>query len=74
MTRKQLADFIRRRNTSEFQTNLQFGIDMNAAGILTSDLGKVTKEEWGWAWQTRYGRLEERHGKLSLISPVKAAL
>jgi hypothetical protein len=66
MTRAQIKAFIKRRNESEFQTNLQFGLDAHAIGFKVEDLGPAVKESWGFWWDTVYGRLEERHGKLSL--------
>jgi hypothetical protein len=69
LTLGKLKDFIGRRNRSDFQTNLQFQIDADAAGIvLEDDLPKATREEWGYSWETPFGRLEERRGKLSLVS------
>lgn len=72
MTRAQLKAFIARRNASDFQTNLQFQIDANAVGIKVEDLGKAVKETWGYSWDTFYGRLEERQGKLSLAAHQEA--
>ncbi len=67
LTLAKLEDFIRRRNTSEFQTNLQFQIDMDCAGIVAEDFPQATKRAWGYSWETPFGRLEERRGKLKLI-------
>jgi hypothetical protein len=74
LTLAKLKDFIKRRNTSEFQTNLQFQIGADCAGIvLEDDLPKAKREEWGYSWETPFGQLEERHGKLKLVYREKVA-
>lgn len=66
MTRAQLEKFIRIRNASEFQTNLQFGIDATEAGIDVHELGEPRLEANGWSWKTPFGILIEENGKLRL--------
>lgn len=71
MTRKQLEKFIKLRNTSDFQTNLQFQIDADASGFKVSDLGdpKVIVGEYGiksYEWATPYGTLREHLGVVTL--------
>ena len=69
MKRDQLSKFIKRRNESDFQTNLQFEIDIRACGLEVDDLGKAKKVEDGsYEWTTPFGKLVEKHGKLSLVS------
>lgn len=68
---KSLADRIRRfvstRNKSEFQSNLQFHFDLEAAGLKLSDIGTATKlpSGNGYSWQTKAGVLIERWGQLT---------
>lgn len=73
MTTAQLTDFVNRRNTSEFQSNLQFQIDANAAGINVDDLGKALKGDDGaYRWLLPTGEeLIERNGKMTLYRDGK---
>ncbi len=70
ITKRQMARFIKMRNSSDFQSNLQFQIDAEACGFRPSDLGDVKKiEEGEYVWQTPYGTLREKYGKMSLDPP-----
>lgn len=42
LTKAKLTRFVSIRNKSDYNSNLQFQIDANAAGFKVSDLGKVT--------------------------------
>lgn len=67
MTKQQLMRFIKRRNASMFDTNLQFQIDAEACGFRIGDLGKATWNGYNaYVWETPYGTLREVRGKLSL--------
>lgn len=66
MTLEQLQKFIRIRNRSGFQGNLQFQIDAKEAGFPVSELGAVARTNSGFEWVTPHGRLIEERGKLRL--------
>lgn len=67
ITMEKLRDFIRRRNESEFQTNLQFQIDLDAAGIMAEMLPKAEKVDGGYKWDLgEIGTLIEERGKCRL--------
>jgi hypothetical protein len=68
MTRKQMEKFIKLRNKSGFNSNLQFMIDMREAGIEVSELENCTNlnERIGCWWDTPVGVLVELHGRLTL--------
>lgn len=72
LTREQLDKFIKLRNESRYDSNFQFQVDLDAAGISgISDLGKVkeVQEAVGltmWTWDTPFGKLVEQDGVLSL--------
>ena len=72
LTLEKLHRFIVRRNESELQTNLQFGIDLYAEGIKLEDLGKPRRvgqdhnRNGVFEWVTPFGRLIEERGKLRL--------
>jgi hypothetical protein len=60
MTKNQLLKFIRIRNRSGFNTNLQFLLDLHEAGIAAKDLGNATRAEaGGYQWRTEHGLLVE---------------
>jgi hypothetical protein len=61
-----LKKFISIRNKSSFHSNLQFGIDLEEAGIKMEELGELIKTEDGYMWKTLYGDLVETNGKLEL--------
>ena len=69
---KAILKFIRLRNSSEFDSNLQFQLDMDAAELKLKDIGKAVKftdfdkQEVGWCWETPFGTLKEAGGKMSL--------
>lgn len=73
MTKDQLLKFIRIRNSSEFDSNLQFGFDAKEAGFAVKELGDVErvglKHDPAYRWQTPFGFLQEFRGKLSLHDP-----
>lgn len=54
-----LKRFVTTRNKSGFSSNLQFGIDADECGFSVADLGPVEKYDWGYSWQTPFGRLIE---------------
>lgn len=67
ITQKKLERFIKMRNKSGFQSNLQFQFDADACGLKVADFGPVTKHEEGfYSWDTPCGRLIERFGKMWL--------
>lgn len=68
MTRKTLEQFIDRRNSSGFDSNLQFEIDANGVGLDIDELGKPERnhEYAAWVWKTEHGFLVEFAGKLAL--------
>jgi hypothetical protein len=68
MTRKQMDKFIRLRNNSSFNTNLQFAIDMGTAGIGPKELDNATNLNGriGCWWDTPVGVLVELYGQLTL--------
>lgn len=71
MNRQQLERFILIRNRSEFDSNLQFGIDADEAGFDVRELGTPEKlgkpGETFYRWTTPHGLLNEVGGKLTLI-------
>lgn len=67
MTEDQLKRFIAIRNTSGFDSNLQFHLDLGEAGLTVDDLGPVTKiDAHHYTWQTPFGILREHYGELVL--------
>lgn len=73
MTEKQLRKFIKIRNASNFQSNMQFNFDAEAAGFRATDLGKPTKKQkedgtFFYWWNTPFGILVERFGVLRLFT------
>ena len=70
MTKEQLVAFMRRRNKSDYNSNLQFQIDAEASGFKVSDLGTVKPIEMegikAYEWATPHGKLIENCGKMSL--------
>ena len=63
MTKQQLIAFIKRRNSAEFNSNLQFQIDAEASGFKHADLGEIKKETIdgidAYRWDTDHGCLIE---------------
>lgn len=72
LTKAKVEKFIRIRNKSRFNSNLQFQIDAQEAGIRMDDLPKAEPLEIGaYAWDLgKLGRLVERNGKLILHPPT----
>ncbi len=73
MTKEQLEKFIKIRNESPFNSNMQFQIDANAAGFDNKELGEAQKidfnDGYGWQWITPHGRLiESPAGRLTLLN------
>lgn len=67
LTLAKLQAFIKRRNASDFNTNLQFMFDADACGIDIESLGDaINTGEEGYVWRTPFGILTEYRGKLSL--------
>jgi hypothetical protein len=67
MTLEQIEKFISIRNESEFDSNLQFAIDANEAGLNLDELGPGKKIDIKhYEWQTEFGRLIESGGILRL--------
>lgn len=71
MTLAQLHAFIRRRNRSEFPSNLQIQIDADASGFGAAELGAPAKlGERLYRWTTPHGDLWENGnlgcGKMAL--------
>lgn len=63
MTRKQLDRFISIRNKSLFNSNLQFQIDADQAGIKIKELGQPARSMLGgYEWHTPHGLLVELPG------------
>ena len=64
LTLKQLTRFVKTRNKSGYQSNLQFQIDANACGFSIEDLGKVavfTIDGFkGYQWKPVIARVSER--------------
>ena len=69
LTKPKLLKFIKIRNKSPYNSNLQFSIDADSCGIKLEDLGEVKKLEdgYGWEWDTEFGKLQELLGKLRLV-------
>lgn len=72
MTKAQLEKFIKIRNKSDYQSNLQFLIDARSCGLDLKELGnpKRQKNEDGFedfVWGTPFGKLVEHYGELSLV-------
>lgn len=67
MTKAQLLKFIKMRNRSEYNSNMQFQSDAEDCGFNARDLGDVVKDEHGdYVWTTPHGKLREHWGVLSL--------
>jgi hypothetical protein len=79
MTKKQLEKFIKTRNRSRFNSNMQFMIDAQSCGFKESELGearRVLREGgvWVFEWDTPHGLMVERNGRLYLeAQEMKAA-
>lgn len=68
MTEAQVRKFIAIRDASGFNSNLQFQIDLEEAGLRIEDLGPVTKQEEGvYSWSLPVGELREVYGQLFLV-------
>lgn len=66
LMQKRMVRFVEIRNSSSFNSNLQFSIDLTEAGLTLDDLGHATKlGEGHYIWNTRYGKLEEKFSKLT---------
>jgi hypothetical protein len=62
-SKAQLLRFVKTRNESGFQSNLQFHFDASACGIDLKDLdGPYRYEPGGYRWFTPYGELIEHPG------------
>lgn len=72
MTREQLLRFVRTRNESEFNSNLQVWSDADACGFKVEELGEVEKlGEGHYRWRTPHGALiENPDGRWELIDPA----
>lgn len=68
ITKAQLEKFVRVRNASPFNSNLQFGFDASGCGFSDRELGVVSRrQEGGYRWDTEHGALiEDTDGKLRL--------
>lgn len=70
LTRARLERFVKVRNKSEYQSNLQFLSDCESCGFRVGDLGDVTPvvTENGkhYVWTTPFGKLIEEYGKLRI--------
>lgn len=67
MTKAQLLKFIKTRNASDHQSNLQFQFDLEACGMKLADLGDAFKVKEGrYWWETPHGLLIEEWGKMRL--------
>ena len=62
---RKLQKFIRLRNKSEFATNLQFGIDLDRAGLKVTDLGQAFPLPGGSGYQ--WFIPEDGRGNIRLI-------
>jgi hypothetical protein len=73
---KQLIKFVNIRNSSPFANNLQFSIDAEECGFEVEELGKPVSfyqlegDVKGYMWKTKFGMLEEVHGKLNLVTDI----
>lgn len=65
-TEQNLRKFIRTRNNSRHNSNMQFSIDLRACGISAIDLGDAERIEGGYQWRTAHGKLKEVNGRMSL--------
>ena len=60
-----LRKFVKIRNVSGFQSNLQFSFDLEEAGLQMSDMPEVQKiAENHYVWDFPCGRLTEIYGAL----------
>lgn len=71
LTKQKLLNFIKTRNASECNSNLQFEVDATNCGFEIKDLGKPEKFPidnifCGYKWITPFGTLIEGNGKLRL--------
>lgn len=73
LTYNKLKRFMKLRNSSRFNSNLQFDLDLNECGLTIYSLGKTNchlgnYESFYW-WDTEFGLLveERRSGKLRLF-------
>lgn len=63
ITIAQARKFVRIRNKSEFNNNLQFGIDCRSAGFSVKELGQALKIADGhFEWHFPWGKLVEQFG------------
>ena len=70
MTKAQLLRFIKMRNKSGFNSNLQFCIDLRECGIDAKELENATNlnDRIGCWWDTPHGVLVELRGQLTLYA------
>jgi hypothetical protein len=62
-SKAQLLRFVKIRNESGFQSNLQFQFDASECGFEVRDLdGPYRYEPGGWRWFTPHGELIEHPG------------
>lgn len=68
MTKAQLLRFIKMRNKSGFNSNLQFSFDMSECGIKAKELENATNlnDRAGCWWDLPHGVLVELYGQLTL--------
>jgi len=66
ITVAQLNKFVRTRNKSPHQSNLQFMCDAEACGFKVDDMPAAEKVEQGhYRWKFESGTLEEIHGRMT---------
>lgn len=65
---KTVSKFVAIRNASEFNSNLQFQIDLKETGIDVRELPKAEKKDEGWfEWDLGFCRMIEQYGIMSFI-------
>lgn len=65
ITAEKLRRFVKIRNASAFNSNLQFQADADEAGFSSTDLPEPTKPKIGlYVWKFPFGLLVERNGVL----------
>lgn len=64
LTEAKLKRFVKVRNESEFNSNLQFWSDATDCGFCIKELGDPEKVDVGhYRWKTPFGDLVEQYGK-----------
>lgn len=67
ITEAKIAKFIKIRNESPHQSNMQFEFDARQAGFSVADMPKPEKVDEGhYVWHFPFGKLVEQYGKLRL--------